>query len=181
MNCSSTFTGVVANVLLVVAAASAQKAAPKSTFSPEQSCKAYVQKFYDWYMKAAFEEKADPAFNRALNRKAFAFSPGLAKLLKDDLAASAASPNEIVGLDWDPFVGGQDLPHHYTIKKISFVKPNCQATVEAKDPDSQAITVIPVLRQDKAGWQFVNFLYPEEKRDLVRSLKLLADDRRRNP
>jgi hypothetical protein len=67
----------------------------------EASAKRLVQGFYDWYVPRAL--KGD-AVGLALSSKASAFAPRLSKALKEDQAATAQSPGEIVGLDFDPFL-----------------------------------------------------------------------------
>jgi hypothetical protein len=162
-----------------VASAFAQTAPGKA----EESCRSAVQKFYDWYVPEVFREKQTWAANSALESKEFAFSPELRKRLKEDFAASAANANEVVGLDFDPFLASQDPARRYVVDKVLVKGGRCRADVysvesskKGKRPD-----VIPELESRGKGWVFVNFHYPQENGNLLSILRALRKDRQRNP
>jgi len=74
--------------------------APIATTSPDvESCRAFVQEFYDWYVKA----EATPALRNGwlslAKARPHALSASLQKQLDADYRASAANSQEIVGLD----------------------------------------------------------------------------------
>jgi hypothetical protein len=84
------------------------KAPEKSstTVSPTQ----FVQSFYDWYVVKKGKADADIKGTQAvLKQKSSLLDAPLYKLLVDDDKASAKSPGEIVGLDFDPFVAANGL------------------------------------------------------------------------
>jgi hypothetical protein len=179
MNCFSLVRNAVSCSLLLtafVASATAQAAPAKA----EASCRATVQKFYDWYVPEVFREKQTWAANTALERKDFQFSPELRKSLKDDFAASAANANEVVGLDFDPFLASQDPAHKYSVEKVLVKDGRCRADVhsdesgkKAKKPD-----VIPELQLRGKSWVFVDFHYPQENGSLLSILRELKKDRK---
>jgi hypothetical protein len=101
----------------------ALQAQTPTTPSQPQDCGHFVQQFYDWY---AAKENAlmkrnslESALEVALREKRSSFSPELVKGLKEDLAASKKSREEIVGLDFDPFLNAQDVAERYLVAKIT--------------------------------------------------------------
>jgi len=84
-------------------------ATPSKPAAPAASPQQFVQAFYDWY---AFKGKDGPdnkGEEAVLKQKKQLLDPTLYKLLVGDVAASAKSPGEIVGLDFDPFVAANGL------------------------------------------------------------------------
>lgn len=145
------------------------------------SCKAFVQGFYDWYVPRAIKA---PTLDLALKTRASDFAPSLVQQLKEDIAASARVKDEVVGLDFDPFLNGQDLGKRYVVDKAVLKNGNCWADVydmtgkKAKAPD-----VVPELAPRNKGWVFVNFHYPnygdKEDENLVSVLNVLKKTRQR--
>ena len=89
------------------------------------ACRKFVQDFYDWYAPLAKKSLREPAWNLALQRKPEAFSADLLKALKMDSEAAARAKGDIVGLDFDPFVGGQDPAGHYQARDVSWQGETC--------------------------------------------------------
>ncbi|MCU1305747.1 MAG: hypothetical protein JWN45_442 [Acidobacteriaceae bacterium] len=181
MNCFRLVRKAVSSSLLLTAfvASAPAQAAPKA----EASCRAAVQKFYDWYVPEVFREKQTWAAKSALESKEFAFSPELRKSLREDFAASAANKSEIVGLDFDPFLASQDPAHKYVVDKVLVKDGHCRADVygvesgkKAKKPD-----VRPELQLRGKTWVFVDFHYPQENGSLLSILRELRKDRQRKP
>lgn len=188
MSCSrATLRLAVGGVLLLTAVAFAQAPPAKKPTTPEQSCKAYVQKFYDWYVPELFREKNTWASETALSRKEFSFSSELRKALKADFAASAAVSGEIVGLDFDPFTNSQDPFHKYVVARAAVIGPRCVTDIYGveKGRMSKTLDLQAELSRESGAWEFVNFHYPPsgtvKKSDLLTILKLLATDRKRTP
>ncbi len=188
MSCSRTFLrfAVGSFLLLTAVSLSAQTKPARAKLSPEQSCKAYVKKFYDWYVVAVFNEfgkHQTPASERALKRKQFSFSPELTTALKADFAASAADPGYIVGLDFDPFTASQDPYRKYIVGKVTVDNGTCVASVHgvANGKQLQKYDLQAELKPKADSWAFTNFFYPAEgtqkKDNLLSLLKRLADDR----
>jgi hypothetical protein len=144
-----------------------------------QSCRQFTRQFYDWYVPYTQKRLSGPASDVAIKRKPGVFSPSLLAALKADSEAQARSKEEIVGIDFDPFVGGQDPYAHYTIRKVTFKAGKCFAEVwhaadrnTANKPDA-----IAELTQQEGLWQFVNFHYPDVNADLASVLSTLKKQR----
>lgn len=170
-------------VLLTAATASAQKASSKPAATPQQSCKAYVQKFYDWYVPAMLHPGSKVMSDAALDRKDFAFSPELRKALKDDLAASKKNSDEIVGLDFDPYLNTQDPAHRYVVGAVNMKDGFCLADAHGVEHGKRnAKPDVTAKLESRAGvWTFVNFLYPQSEKpedaDLLAVLRTLREYR----
>lgn len=148
---------------------------------PAEECGQFVQKFYDWYLardKALTNENSQKSVMEvALREKRSSFSPGLVKALQEDVAASEKSPNEIVGLDFDPFLNSQETPEKYIVGQVRAKGDHYLVDVfgvlEGKK-DSKP-TVVAELTSKNGQWIFANFHY--DKDDLVSVLEQLKKDR----
>ncbi len=142
---------------------------------------AFVQHFYDWYAPIAAGEHKEAASNIALRNRPQAFAPELARALKADSDAQAKA-NEIVGLDFDPFLSGQDPCDRFVTGQVSQRTGSYRVDVfricEGKKSSSAA--VIAEVEQSQGRWVFKNFYYPPNY-DLVTELKMLADQRQKYP
>jgi hypothetical protein len=128
------------------------------------------------------EKKADPvAFVRAFyapkvdhakHRDAW-FSDELAALLAADEKRSAASPDEVCGLDFDPYVDSQDEVG--PLKRAKLVRPGPSPQVEVRFRDAPKHSVIVELVPVADGWRISNFRYPKsEDPELVGLLRKMA-------
>jgi hypothetical protein len=161
----------------------AAKPTPTELHVSQASCRNSVQSFYDWYLPRLMREVRTPAMKRALNARSSYFSPQLRRGLTADLAASAKSPDEIVGLDFDPFVNSQDPAARYVVKKAYRVERGYRVEVHGviDGKANEAPDVIPEVVLSHGHWMFVNFHYPAEgtepKTDLLKVLRVLRDSR----
>lgn len=151
--------------------------------STEAACRKAVQEFYNWYVPRMMREVRVSARDQALMTRPRNFSPELRRRLAEDGAAAAKSPDEIVGLDFDPFVNSQDPASRYVAKRVYRVgngyRVEVHGVIDGKanaKPD-----VIPELAQSRGRWTFVNFHYPAEgaepKTDLLNVLRVLRNSR----
>lgn len=153
----------------------------------EQSCHEFVQSFYDWYAKLARQESAESSDTRALKLKKTSFSTELAHRLKEDADASAKVRNEIVGLDFDPFLNAQDIGERYTVGKVTKKGPNYLAEVYGTWNGKKSVKpdVTPELSNQGGHWIFENFHYEKtsipENENLLSVLSTLKKDREKNP
>jgi len=142
----------------------------------ERSVRRFVQGFYDWYV--ALKDGRESPLEVAVKRRRSDFGPALWRALREDLAAQAKSPGEVVGLDWDPFLASQDPDPHYSVGAIKhkggiyFVSVR---GVAAGKPPGETV-VIPKVEKHQGSWKFTNFLYPKSD-DLLDTLRLLRQDR----
>lgn len=148
---------------------------PSATMAAAQD---FTQKFYDWYVKQDAQDDNDSAEDIALKTKPRYFDAGLMKALKEDLAAAAKSPDEIVGLDFDPIMNTQDTCGPYKTGKVTQEGDTYRVEVfgtctpeKPGQPD-----VIPALTQVQGAWIFVNFYYPGNG-DLLTVLQDLKKER----
>ena len=159
-------------------------AAPPGAKMP-LSVQAIVQQFYDWYVPASEKDKDMSGVEMALKEKPDAFSPELLKALQDDLAASAKDPDEVVGLDFDPFLNSQDPCEKYQAGKVTREGDTYQVEVFSHCPGEESVkpALIAELKLDKRRWIFVDFIYPADEgtpqEDLLTILKDLDKERQK--
>jgi hypothetical protein len=170
---------------VVLATASRYAVAQVST-NPEEtsSCRQFAQAFYDWYVPFTQKRMNGPASDIALKRKADMFSQELLRALKIDSGAQARAKGELVGIDFDPFVGSQDPAGHYEVRRVTWRGDRCSVEVWPASPTDTAAKsekpdVVAELVQEKGHWQFLNFHYPDLKADLIGVLAQLREDRRK--
>jgi len=145
----------------------------------------FVQGFYDWYVANALRNSSFPAAQIALKQRGSLFGARLAAALREDFAAQAATPDDIVGLDFDPFLNTQDSCEHYEAGAIIQQRETYSVEVHAicsGKKSRETAVVAEVIRQGD-GWKFVNFRYPDQAKqypnmaDLLSILKMLREDR----
>jgi len=163
-------------LLILWASPTAIHAQPASV----DSCKKFVQNFYDWY------EIYGKDYGSAHLFRPHSFSAALALQLKEDSKAQSKAKGYIVGLDWDPFFatnGGEDTDRYF-VTRAQVWQGHCFAGVHlvpAEDVKGDIVTA--ELQMVKGQWQFVNFHYPAHdgvaEDDLLTILNNLREDRRK--
>lgn len=162
-------------------AARSRIAAPRST---EAACRNVAQAFYDWYVPRMMREVRVSARDQALMTRPRDFSLELRRRLAEDGAAAAKSPDEIVGLDFDPFVNSQDPASRYVAKRVYRVGKSYRVEVHGivDGKVNAAPDVIPELVPSRGRWTFMNFHYPAEGTEpntsLLEVLRVLRESRR---
>ncbi|HUN58157.1 MAG TPA: hypothetical protein VMU41_08580, partial [Candidatus Binataceae bacterium] len=141
-----------------------------------ESAHSFVQRFYDWYVPEALSRSFVSPEELALKQRNSDFAPQLAAALREDLAAQAKSPDEIVGLDFDPFLNSQDPCEHYKVGTITRKGGTYTVRVYAVCSDKQrnAPDVAAELSHWRNGWQFINFRYPNLVKPYPRNANLLS-------
>lgn len=140
---------------------------------------AFAQKFYDWYVPVALNRSLkEDSSNVAIAKRAALFDPPLLKALKEDAEAQAKVPDDIVGLDFDPFLAAQDPDDKYVVSKVTEKDGLYLVDVYGvrKGKREAKVSVVAELKPVKDSFVFTNFLYGDDG-DLVGVLKQLADDR----
>ncbi len=116
----------------------------------EQSCKEFVQEFYDWYVSSEIADECKQANKmhyentdtlstckrasefhpvKAMSLKQV-LSPKLKRLLDNDYAAQAKSDDGIVGMDGDPFLNGNGgVIYNYDVDSVQVKEGKCYAIV----------------------------------------------------
>ena len=144
----------------------------------DQSCRRFVQGFYDWYVPRIL--KSADTYEIVLKNKPGLFSPALIRMLREDLSAAKANSGEIDGLDFDPFLNSQDPSTKFSVTKTKVVGTKCSAEVHGITDGVNNEEVHPELTFENGAWRFVNFHY-EQNSDLIAMLKSLRADRQKSP
>jgi len=173
----------IALTMSLITAVLALVAIPSAQAQSALSAKGFVQSFYTWYIPQMTKNVPVPSDQRILKERASSFSPTLLAMLKEDMAASAKVTDEIVGLDFDPFINGQDTPTRYLAGKV-IPKDKCY-WVEVFDVSSgkkgNRPAVTPEVKFVKGQWIFTNFHYGKtnipENENLISILKALKASR----
>lgn len=136
-----------------------------------------VGQFYAWYVPASRRAGADM---RALSDARWHFAPALKAAMRADRKAAEANPNEIVGLDMDPFLNAQDPCNRY--RPTAVRRAGSDFLVDVKGEGGCAAHRTPDVTVRVAIQSgvpvFVNFEYPAPvKDDLMRLLGRLAAER----
>jgi hypothetical protein len=130
-----------------------------------KSCLEFVHGFYDWYFDRINEEKgratAGPNSYEVLTLKPQVLAPELRQMLKEDVEATSKNRDEIVGLDFDPFINAQDWEGKYWVNSVNVKDGTCRASVWGMDADKKRDIVHPQLKITNGNWIFVDFFYPE--------------------
>lgn len=151
-----------------------------------KTCKQFVQGFYDWYMRQMKREKDGPAYEYTLKNKGEYFSVALLSALREDLRASAANADEIVGLDFDPFLNTQDPAERYVLGSAEAKGDKCLAEIfESRGgKKSENPVVVAEARRKNTDWIFVNFHYGASQgpvdENLLSLLNKLSAERKKN-
>ena len=168
--------GAIVGLGLTCVGAISSRASAQATIS-DDSVRAVVQRFYDWYAPMASRVEG-PAWMEALSRKQFAFAPGLVAALRADSTAEAKSDGDEDGLDGDPFLNAQDPCRRYVAKQVRH--RGAAYLVEVLGSGGCAKHTVPdvvvEVVPDGGRLVFTNFHYPDDDSDLLTELKELHPD-----
>jgi len=173
-------------LLFLLAAASSIPAQNKNSQSPAQSpqdaeraCRTFVQGFYAWYVPKHSDKDV-------LKYRRSALSPELYTALKADLAASSKNPDDVVGLDFDPFLNAQDVAQRYVVGKVTAKGATFWVGIygiwNGKKSVKPDVTAEVACKEGKCF--FVNFHYGKtespENENLLSVLKALKKEREKH-
>lgn len=154
-----------------------------------KQCADFVQQFYDGYTakeKALMKNPGvESLLETTLKEKKSSFAPNLIQALTEDLEASKKVPDEIVGLDFDPFLNAQDVGERYLVGKVTPKGDRYWVEVfgiwggkKNTKPD-----VLPELAFKDGQWIFTNFHYGKANtpvnENLLSVLQQLKKDRQK--
>jgi hypothetical protein len=163
---------LVVNLTLLLATATS---AATHADNAAESSRQFVQAFLDWYVPKL--GSGNPT-QMAVEQRGDDFNPNLLKALKEDLAASAKSPDEIVGLDFDPFLNSQDPGDKYSTgagtTNGKFTSVPIYRVMSGKR--AAVASGFAVLERVDDRWRFANFAYPKIG-NLMKVLAQLKADR----
>jgi hypothetical protein len=169
------------SLLFSVATCCSLRAQTQSTSGGQKACRKVVQEFYDWYVPKAVQDHAGRPSDIVLEYDRSGFSAELFRKLKEDSEAQAKA-DDLVGLDSDPFLGGQDTCEPYSLRKVTRTGTRCWVEVHGSSCAKNAKPdVVPELALKSGHWIFVNFHYPQlgKHTDLLSMLSKLSRDRQR--
>jgi hypothetical protein len=135
------------------------------------SARAFVQRFYDWYLTT----KDGAGYDSLLTSRRAMLGDSLFRAFQADVAAQRAdTSNEIASLsaDSDVFLNANDPCEHYATQGVSAAGPGVFAVTVAGDcGDDRRPTIEVYVRQNGTGWQIENIKDPTNPSyDLVRDL-----------
>lgn len=155
-------------------------AQPAKAPSESEAARKAAQAFYDWYAPMAMKNAKEPAFVRSLRERKAALTEELAQALAADAAAQKAVPDDIVGLDWDPFLNAQDSYAKYVAGEVKAEGKGFLVAMHSVQGGKKGAEVLFLVEMVLKDGKFVigNVRSPKGG-DLVSSLKQLAEERKK--
>jgi hypothetical protein len=174
--------GGIAALLLLALPACGRRPALDAKVQPDivypdtaaRSAAEFTQAFYDWY------RGRNLPMDSVTGERPELLEPTLLQALKADFAAQAGNSEDIVGLDWDPFIGSQDPCDPYTVAGATRSGDTVNVPVRGQCPDAAPRSgpdVIAQLRRSATGWVFVDFRHADDKGGLRQDLAELKAER----
>jgi hypothetical protein len=140
------------------------------------SVRSFVQDFYNWYIPLAMRRNSKPDYSIAIWMKPKLFSPELVHKLHEDAKAQAKA-DEIVGLDFDPFLASQYPDENYKIGIINKKNDSYWVDIDYAPPEEKvALALTAEVRQQDGQWYFNDFRYPDGQ-TLLQLLQTLKKER----
>lgn len=130
----------------------------------------YTQSFYEWYGPSGRLETV-------VRDSGHLFAPALLGALREDFAAQAANADEIVGLDWDPFLASQDPCPPYQAVSVNRRNDTLRVGIRASCGDSASLAVIANVVRANGGFVFADFEHGSDSGSLVKDLAALRASR----
>lgn len=130
----------------------------------------FTQRFYSWYEK-------DSPYETTVRDSGRYFAPSLLAALRADLAASKANSEEIVGLDWDPFLASQDPCPPYRAGATTHRADTVRIAIRAACGDSSRPAVIADIVFISGTPVFSDFEHGDERGRLTSDLRELQASR----
>jgi len=137
---------------------------------PPKSPREFAQDFYTWYAKRVSDGTSWMDMLKLAHRD---LSADLAKLLEADAKAQSHC-NELIGIDFDPFLLSQDPAKKYEVGAIEQTGDRYLARVyriEGGVRSGIPDVIAEIARKSDGRWYFVNFYGPEMKVNLLSILK----------
>lgn len=154
--------------------ASVQQQAVVTDVAQADSARAFVQRFYDWYL--ATEARKGSPYDSLLTTRRGLLGDSLFRAFQADVAVQRADTvPEIasVSAEADIFLSSQDPCEHYTARPARAAGPDAFAVVVAGNCEGLAAqpNLEVYVRRTTAGWQIENIKDPKQPSyDLVREL-----------
>lgn len=150
------------SILIAILSAVPAHAASPTAGSDADSAKKFVQEFYAWYLREEKKDHKEDLSTFAFKTKPQWFSDALIRGLKEDEAAQARDPGEVVGLDFDPFLNAQDVCEPYKTGQVAAEGARYRVEIfgSCPEPGSTQPDVIAAVEKRNGAWVFVDFYYP---------------------
>jgi hypothetical protein len=143
---------------------------PNIAHSNPKTPRLFVEEFYNWYVPLTQNNHESPSWRIALGERAKDFSPLLIKLFEKSFSAQDKC-EDLVGLDFDPFLDSQDPSPSYGIgnvkKNRSGYLIEIYNTLDEKKYEKRKIIIS--LHNTNGNWIFSNFFY-KDKENLLKIL-----------
>jgi hypothetical protein len=135
---------------------------------------AFVQRFYDSYLK-----RDAPDWARTVRNGHQLFDRALANALLEDAAAQSKSTGDIVGIDFDPFLGSQDPGNKFRVGRAVATATGYRVEVfdQEAGPNGKPV-VLDDLATNGENWIITDFRYPNTSSELLSTLQSLRESRR---
>lgn len=157
--------------LILLLFALAPGAQAENSYQTAGTAREFVQGFLDWYLPRDLVDGEATMKEIIRKQKTGILDPELARLLREDRAAQDRC-NEVVGIEFDPFLNTQDPAQRYEAGNISQTGQHYRVDIYGiesgkrhEKPDLSA----EVLKRN-GRWTFINFYYPDGN-DLLAILK----------
>jgi len=141
----------------------AKGASPQAmTNNAATAARAFVDAFYEWYAPIAGKTSRVPPWYTVLDQRPVVLGDTLLRAMRRDREAQAKAVGEIVGLDFDPFLGAQDPCERYVTGEAVQAGDAYRVSVFGvcgKARHTEADVIAQVARR-KTVWVFVDFYYP---------------------
>lgn len=146
-------------MFVCIASLAAPKLLRSQNVADEQSCRSFVQKFYDWYWNRfadhandpKFDMRKEPTYHDVARLHPPVLSPKLIRLIKRDERLQEKAKG-IANLDFDPFLNTQDSEGRYLVSSASVANGQCQVQIEHGHLTAE-------LRKSGSAWVFANIHY----------------------
>ena len=142
-----------------------------SSAAAQESATAFVQRFYD-----AYRSYKPPGWGKMAVERRADFDPVLAGAIREDAAAQAKVQGDVVGLDFDPFLGSQDPGPRFEARRATPIRGGQRVEVfDLVYPGKPMVLVDVAPRSGR--WIITDFHYRNTLDDLRTILKALKAER----
>jgi hypothetical protein len=141
-----------------------------ATDSEARSAAEFTQAFYAWYSQRGNR------FETAIRQRTAVFSPQLLEAMRADFQAQEKSPDDIAGLDWDPFLGTQDPCEPYRVGQTSRRSDTILVAVKGMCADAEPLPgpdVFAEVGRSGGQWVFLDFRHGRDRGSLLSDLASL--------
>jgi hypothetical protein len=139
------------------------------------SAPGFVRAFYDWYVPIVHSDVGAPAWFAVLQRDPPVLNAKLLAALRQDSISGAASPGEVNGLNFDPFLDSQDPCEAYELGDVTGTGNTQHVAIHSvcSGMRSAEPSLLAEVAMEDGSWVFQNVRYTRTKSDLINVLNEL--------